>query len=258
MKDYLTQDSITRDLATRFIGHRVILYSKTASTMEIARREAIKGAIEGTVVISNEQSAGRGRLGRLWLSPGGCVAVSVILYPDIAFLPSLIMVASLAVVHTILDITGLQPQIKWPNDVMIGGKKVCGVLVESGVRDGNIDYAIIGIGVNVNLEAAALGELSLPATSLSDELGRGVSRLELVRRLLVEMERLYLSAHSSEAVYREWKDSLETLGRRVRARSGDRVYEGIAESVDKDGSLLLRRLDGSLTRILAGDVTLQN
>lgn len=258
MKDSLTKGSITRDLATRFIGHRVILYSKTASTMEVARREAIQGAIEGTVIISGKQTAGRGRLGRLWLSPRGCVAVSVILYPDIAFLPSLIMVASLAVVHTIVDITGLQPQIKWPNDIMINGKKVCGIMVESGVRDSNIDYTIIGIGINVNLEAAALGELSLPATSLSDELGRGVSRLELVRRLLVEIERLYLSAQSSEAVYREWKDSLETLGRRVHARSGDRLYEGIAESVDKDGSLLLRCPDGELTRILAGDVTLQN
>jgi BirA family biotin operon repressor/biotin-[acetyl-CoA-carboxylase] ligase len=257
VEDSLTSKSITGGLATRFVGQRVVHCSKTASTMEVARKEAIKGTVEGTVVISDVQTAGRGRLGRIWQSPRGCIALSVVLYPDIELLPSLIMVASLAVVHAIADTTVLKSKIKWPNDIMIGGKKVGGVLVESEVRDSDIDYAIIGIGINVNLEASALGELALPATSLSDELGKRLSRLELVRKLLVEIERMYLSAQSSEAIYREWRDSLETLGRRVQARSGDRVYEGVAESVGKDGSLWLRHRDGSLTHILAGDVTLQ-
>ena len=226
--------------------------------MAIARREALAGAVEGTVIIAEEQTAGKGRLERSWVSPRGCIALSVILYPDPSDLPSLVMVASLAVVKAIESVTGQKPQIKWPNDIIINGKKVCGILVESGVCDRNRIYAVIGIGINVNIETDSIGEVLLPATSLSYELGREVSRLELVKRLLVEMERLYLLAQGSGVVYQEWRDSLETLGKRVRASSGDTVYEGIAESVDRDGSLMIRRRDGSLRRFAAGDVTLRD
>ena len=256
MEDDLSEASVTRGLGTSFIGQRVIHHSKVPSTMEVAKREALQGALEGTVVITNEQTAGRGRMKRVWLSPRGCIALSIILYPDIAYLPSLIMVASLAVVHAITAITGLRSRIKWPNDILINGRKVCGILIESGVRDSSIDYAIIGIGINVNLKTTCLTEVSLPATSLSDEMGRDVSCLEIIRRLLVEFEKLYLSVKSGGSVYQEWRDRLETLGKRVQARSGNKVYEGIAESVDKDGSLMLRCSDGSLIKLAAGDVTL--
>ena len=250
--------SVTRDLGTRFIGHRIIHYSKIPSTMEIAKRESLQGALEGTVVIADEQTAGKGRMRRVWLSPKGCIALSIILYPNIAHLSSLIMVSSLAVVHTIAAITGLWSRIKWPNDVLINGKKVCGILIESGVRDSSIAYTVIGIGINVNLKTADSTGISIPATSLSHELGREVSRLEMVRRLLVEIEKLYLSVKSGESIYQEWRDSLETLGKRVHASSGNKVYEGIAESVTEDGSLILRCSDGSLIKLNAGDITLRD
>jgi len=124
MEDNLSKASVTRYLGTSFIGQRIIHYSKIPSTMEVARRETLQGALEGTVVIADEQTAGKGRMRRVWLSPRGCIALSIILHPDIAHLPFLIMVASLAVVHTIKVITGLRSQIKWPNDVLINGKKV--------------------------------------------------------------------------------------------------------------------------------------
>ena len=256
MEDDLSKDSVTRGLETRFIGQGVIYYSKIPSTMEVAKREAQQGAAEGTVVIAGEQTAGKGRIKRVWLSPKGCIALSIILYPKMAYLSSLIMVASLAVVHTIADVTGLRLQIKWPNDVLINSKKVCGILVESGVRDSSIDYAVIGIGINVNLKTADFTGISLPTTSLSDELGRDVSCLEITRRLLVEFEKLYLVVQSGETVYQEWRDSLNKLGKRVHARSGNKVYEGIAESVDEDGSLMLRCSDGKLKKFTAGDITL--
>lgn len=258
MEDDLSEESITRGLETRFVGKRIIYYSKIASTMDVARRKALQGAPEGMVIIAGEQTAGKGRIERVWLSPKGCISLSVILYPKMAYLSSLIMVASLAVVHTIADVTGLRSKIKWPNDVLINGKKVSGILIESGVRGNNIDYAVIGVGINVNLEAACLGNVASPATSLSDELGRNVSHLQLARKLLVEIEQSYLLAQDSKVVYQEWRDSLETLGRKVRASSGDRIYEGIAESIAEDGSLLLRCPNDRLIRILAGDVTLQN
>jgi len=250
--------SITNNLETRFVGQRVIYYPSLASTMEVAKQEALKGAAEGTVIIADEQTAGKGRIKRVWLSPKGSIALSVILYPSVAYLPSLIMLASLAVIHSIEAVTGLKSQVKWPNDVLINGKKVCGVLIESNVRGDIVDYAIIGIGVNVNLRLYDFPEIQPTATSLSDELGRDVSRLDVIRCLLVEIERLYLALPAGGSIYEEWRDSLVTLGRRVQVKSGETIYEGIAESVARDGSLLLRHSDGSLSKIIAGDVTLRD
>ncbi len=249
--------AITGELETRFLGQRVIYYPSLNSTMDVARQEAQQGAAEGTVIIAGEQTAGRGRLKRAWLSPGGSVALSVVLHPDIAYLSSLIMLASLAVVHSIETVTGLKSQIKWPNDVLINGKKVCGILIESDVRGDTVNYVIVGIGINVNLGVADFPDISPIATSLSDELGREVSRVSVIRCLLVEMERLYLDLSAGGSLYEEWRDSLVTLGQKVRAATGDMVYEGRAESVARDGSLLLRGPDGSLTRIVVGDVTLR-
>ncbi len=255
--DSLSAASITSELETRFVGQRVIYYPSLTSTMGVARREAQQEAAEGTVIIADEQTAGRGRLGRVWLSPRGSIALSIILYPSLSHLPSLIMLASLAVVHSIEAVTGLKSQTKWPNDVLVNGRKVCGILIESDVQGNAVNYAIIGIGINANLRLADFPEILPIATSLSDELGRDVSRLSIIRCLLVETERVYLALSAGESIYEEWRDSLVTLGRRVCVKTGEAIYEGVAESVARDGSLLLRGPDGSLTRIVAGDVTLR-
>jgi len=254
----LSPTSITDNLETHFVGQRVIYYPSLTSTMEVARREAQRGAAEGTVIIADEQTVGRGRVRRIWLSPRGNIALSIILYPSIVYLPSLIMLASLAVVYSIESVTGLKAQLKWPNDVLISGRKVCGILIESNVRGGRVDYAIIGIGINVNLKLADFPEFLPVATSLSGELGREVPLIELIRCLLVEIERLYLALPSGESIYQQWRDRLITLGRKVEVRWGKTMYAGVAESVARDGSLLLRRPDGSLTKIVAGDVTLRD
>ena len=254
----LSAAAITENLETRFIGQRVIYYSRLTSTMEIARLEAQRGAAEGTVIVAGEQNEGRGRVSRIWLSPEGNIALSVILYPSLAYLPYLIMIASLAVVRSIKVVTGLESQIKWPNDVLINGRKVCGILIESSVRGSTVDCAIIGIGINVNLRLCDFPGIQQTATSLSDKLGRDVSRLSIIRNLLVDLERRYLALQAGGAIYEEWRDSLVTLGRKVRVKSDESTYEGVAESVAMDGSLLLRRTDGSLARIVAGDVSLCN
>lgn len=258
MEDSLSSAAITDSLETRFIGQRVIYYPRLTSTMEVAKRAAKRGAVEGTVIVADEQTAGKGRIKRIWLSPRGNIALSIILHPGIVYLPVLIMLASLAVVYSIETVTGLKLQIKWPNDVLINGRKVCGILIESDVRGNRVDYAIIGIGINVNLRLADFPDISPIATSLSGELGREVSCLDVIRRLLVEVERLYLTLPSGESLYEPWRDRLVILGRRVRVGWGKTGYEGIAESVARDGSLLLRRPDGSLTTVVAGDVTLRD
>ena len=256
MENSLSPASITNNLDTHFVGQRVIYYPRLTSTMDVAKREAQQGAAEGTIVVADEQTVGKGRLKRGWLSPEGNIALSIILYPSLPYLPFLIMLASLAVVHSIEAVTGLKSQVKWPNDILINGRKVCGILIESEVRGDMVEYVIMGIGVNVNLRLSGFPEILSIATSLCDELGREVSRLSLIQRLLVEIERLYLSLPAGGAVYQEWRDRLVMLGKRVRIKSGKTVYKGIAESVASDGSLLLRQSDGSLTKIVAGDATL--
>lgn len=258
VEDNLSAASISHDLETRFVGQRVIYYPSLTSTMDVAKREARQGASEGTVVITDNQTRGRGRLKRVWLSPRDNIALSVILRPDLSHLPSLIMLASLAVVGTIKTVTGLKSQIKWPNDVLINDKKVSGILIESDLQGSAVNYSIIGIGLNVNLKPADFPEIQSIATSLAHELGKDVSRLSVIRCLLAEIERLYLTLSSGDSIYREWRDNMVTLNKRVRVTSGDTVYEGIAESVARDGSLRLRSANGRLTRIVAGDVTLRD
>lgn len=251
----LSSPSLTVELKTRFIGHKVIYYPRVISTMDIARREARHGAAEGTVIIAGEQTTGRGRLKRQWLSPPGNIALSIILYPHVSFLPCLVMIASLAVVYSLKAVTGLKALIKWPNDILIGGKKVCGILIENELK-GVTACAIIGIGINVNIVPSGLNSASVAATSLKDELNREVVLADVVRQLLVEMERLYLTLPDSEYIYKAWRDKLATLGKKVTVVMGGRVLEGIAASVDEGGALWLRRDDGKLTRIVAGDVNL--
>ena len=257
-KNNLLPASITDNLETRFIGRKVIYYPRLTSTMDIARRKVRQGVAEGTVIMADEQTAGRGRTKRLWLSPRGSIALSIIFYPTMASLPYLVMLASLAAVRSIALVTGLEAQIKWPNDVLIDGKKVCGILIESSVQGNRVAYAIIGIGINVNFRLADFPEILPMATSLSDELGKEVSRADIIRCLLVEIERLYLTLPDGKAIYQAWRDKLVTLGKKVRVTSGKTILEGIAESVDKNGNLLLRQADGSITEIIAGDVTLPN
>jgi BirA family biotin operon repressor/biotin-[acetyl-CoA-carboxylase] ligase len=255
VEDSLSAADITHGLNTSFIGQEVSFYPSLPSTNDMAKGQARQEAKEGTVIIAEEQTAGRGRLGRGWLSPRGSIALSIVLYPPLNYLPSLIMVASLAVANSIEQVTGLKAQLKWPNDVLVNNKKVCGILIESDVRGDRVDYAVMGIGLNANLNPAQFPQIAPLATSLSQELGRDISPRELIRSLLMEAERLYL-ALPGDWVFQQWRDRLVTLGKSVRVSSGEATYSGVAESVASDGSLLLRQPDGNLVKIVAGDVTL--
>jgi BirA family biotin operon repressor/biotin-[acetyl-CoA-carboxylase] ligase len=254
----LTAATVLHGLGTRFIGQRLLVYPAVSSTMDIAREQARRQAPEGTAVVAERQTAGRGRLKRVWQTPEGNIAVSVVLYPPRECLPSLIMLTSLAVLHGIRTATGLACQLKWPNDVLIGGKKVSGILIETQAKTGRLDYAIPGIGINVNMRLADYPELQSTATSLTDETGKPVSRIAVLRHLFTELERLYLDMLAGKPLFPEWRDNLATLGRRVNVTSGDSSIEGTAESVMEDGCLLLRCPDGTLEKITIGDVSLRD
>jgi BirA family biotin operon repressor/biotin-[acetyl-CoA-carboxylase] ligase len=232
----------------------VIYYPSLDSTMEAARREAQWGADAGTIIVTEEQTSGRGRLQRTWISPKGQLAFSIILRPNMDYLPQMIMISSLAVTYAIQKLTGLKPDIKWPNDVLIGEKKVCGILIENDIRKNILKHTVIGIGINVNMNLKDYPEISPIATSLADELGEEVSRAQLLRRVLIELESLYYSLTQEDSILKQWQRHLMTLGMRVYVNMGDKFYDGTAESVNRDGSLMLRQKDGALVKIVAGDV----
>jgi BirA family biotin operon repressor/biotin-[acetyl-CoA-carboxylase] ligase len=242
-------------LTTKFVGRHLYYYHQLPTTMETARELARKGAAEGSVVIAGTQTAGRGRLARTWLSPEGSLAMSIILKPPLKNLPQLVMIASLAVVRAIKQVSGLQTQIKWPNDIMLKGKKVCGILIENEVKEGRVNFAVIGIGININFNPQDFPEIADIATSLSHEAGTEISHIDLAGTLLDELERLYLAAQDGAPVHREWQQNMETLGRRIKVDTGKTVEHGLAETVTENGNLLLRHADGSLIEIVAGDVT---
>jgi BirA family biotin operon repressor/biotin-[acetyl-CoA-carboxylase] ligase len=185
--------------------------------------------------------------------------MSLLLCPRLAPMQAqrLTMICSLATVEAIGRVSGLRAEIKWPNDIQIAGKKVGGVLTELGLSARQLDYAIVGIGLNVNLDVVALPELMTPATSLMTEAGRPVSRLDLLMALLEEAEMRYDRLQEGWSPHAEWREHLATLGQPVRAGTPEEVIEGVAEDVDADGALLVRIHDGTLRRVLVGDVTLR-
>lgn len=253
----LTPGMITDGLNTHLIGQNMLVFPSVSSTMDIARKEAMNNAPEGTAILAERQTAGRGRLKRTWHTPEGNIAVSVILYPAKFYLNSLIMLASLAVLHSINTITGLTCKLKWPNDVLIHEKKVCGILIETRTQIDRLQYAVFGIGINTNMTIYNHPELKGIATSLYDEIGKPISRIQLLQQLFIELERLYFDMISGKSLFPEWRSNLVTTGKQVRVQSGDSIFNGIAESVNEDGSLLLRSDNGSLTRITIGDVSLR-
>jgi BirA family biotin operon repressor/biotin-[acetyl-CoA-carboxylase] ligase len=208
------------------------------------------------VVVVGEQTGGRGRRQRVWQSPPGSISLSIVLRPEVAQLPELIMLASLAVARAVREVTGLSPQLKWPNDILLDGKKVCGILVESEIK-GRLAQAVIGIGINVNNPAPVLAERTAPVTSLATAAGKPQPLLELVRRLLAAADDLYDRLHSGGSLYEMWRDSLITLGQEVRVTSDEGELVGVAEAVDRDGSLWVRDGAGTRHRVIASDVSLR-
>ncbi len=247
-------------LYTRVVGRRIMFFQNLGSTMDEADRHGAAGVVDGTVVVAETQQASRGRFGRTWVSQPGNLYFSVVFYPNLKALPLLSPLAGVAVVRAIAKTTGLRPRIKWPNDVLVGGKKVAGILVESVISGEEVRYAVLGIGVNVALDPEALGELSATATSLNAAAAREVSREDLLRRLLQELDGLYLALRKGESPIEEWRGLLDTLGCRIIASAGREspagIAEGLAEGVDDLGNLQLRLDDGQLVTLTTGDVTL--
>jgi BirA family biotin operon repressor/biotin-[acetyl-CoA-carboxylase] ligase len=237
------------------VGSRIVWHEETESTNDDARLAAEADEPEGLVVIADLQTAGRGRMSRTWTSPPGKdILFSVLLRPDAADLRRMPLVAGLAVARTLDSLTDEPISLKWPNDVRAAGRKISGSLVESGSSDSGY-YAILGTGVNVNLDAAAHPEIATIATSLRTLNGRAASRREVMRKLLSEMDRIYASPERMATLVSDWSARLETIGQEIDVRWGDDLLHGVAEGVDDTGRLLLRDGAGEVHRLEAGEVT---
>ena len=258
MSGNLVSATLRRGLFTRVVGKRLLFFQELSSTMDEAARQAESGADEGTVVIAESQTAGRGRQGRNWVSSEGNLYLSVLFRPTLDALPMISILAGVATVRAVRSCTGTDPKVKWPNDVTLGGKKVSGNLVESVVQGGRVSYAVLGIGINIGLDIESLGDIRDSTASLNNAVGRPVSREDVLRQLLHDLDGLYQQVMQGGTVLPEWRPMLETLGQRVRAHGGSASYTGLAEGVDEVGNLQLRLDSGELVTLTAGDVSLSH
>jgi BirA family biotin operon repressor/biotin-[acetyl-CoA-carboxylase] ligase len=256
MTDGFSSAKLEESLETETIGRCVLHLPSVSSTMDAARAEAEDGAPHGLIVVADRQTRGQGRLGRAWISPPGNLYVTIVLRPESGNTRALAMIAPLATCEAMEETADVRACIKWPNDILIEGRKVAGVLIDVRLGLDAVDYALVGIGVNVALDPSDHPEIHETATSLEGESGNEIPVETLLASLLNHFESLYLAAHNDEAVYDAWRARLTTLGCHVNVRFGDYVEEGVAEDVDGEGNLLLRRFDGSVVALSAGDVTL--
>jgi BirA family transcriptional regulator, biotin operon repressor / biotin---[acetyl-CoA-carboxylase] ligase len=250
-------ETLRHGLYTRLVGRRITSFQWLDSTMDEAARQAAAGVEEGAVVLAETQTGSRGRLGRSWVSQPGNLYVSILFYPSLAQLPFIAMLGGVAVARAIRKAGGGQPRLKWPNDVMLGGKKVAGILVETAAVGGRVQHAILGIGVNVALDVEKFPDIAGFATSLNSASGGEVPREDLLRHLLHAVDALYLALGRGQSPLQQWKELLETLGQRVQVSAYGESYAGLAEDIDDAGNLLLGRDDGQLVTLTAGDVSLQ-
>lgn len=258
--DRLYPEEIHYGLKTDFIGRKVYYYERVNSTNEVAKELAGNGALDGSLVIAEEQTAGRGRLGRSWFSSyAEGICCSIILYPPVHPVDAipLTMLSAVAVARAIQN-EGIKIGIKWPNDILIEGKKVCGILTEMNAEMERVNYLVVGMGINVNVETFP-EEIINEAASLKTYTGRKVSRIKLLHVMLNEMEQLYSIwlKHGFKPVLQLWRDMCMMLNCPVRISGMGEVIEGWSEDVDESGKLILRLPDGSIKRLIAGEVSLR-
>ncbi|MBI3595813.1 MAG: biotin--[acetyl-CoA-carboxylase] ligase [Nitrospirae bacterium] len=256
----LTPDAIRSGLKTERLGQTLHVYDRTESTNSTAHALAKKGAPEGTVVLANTQTRGRGRMGRHWISPPDVnLYFSIILRPvgDPQRVGLWTLAAANAVAQAIEQTVGLPARLKWPNDLLIHHKKVAGLLLESVVQKGQIRYLVLGIGVNVNLLCEALPKtLRNSISSLRQESGRVVDRIRLLQRILETLEIQYRSfqVEPPGKILNAYTARSETLGRSVRVQDQGHEWTGIAEGLTPEGALILRRRDREEVIIRSDDV----
>jgi len=255
--DRLIPEEIRSGLRTKSLGKKVIAYESLDSTNNTAYELAEKGGKEGTVVIAENQKKGKGRQGRRWTSPKGGIYLSCILKPEIEprEVAKITLVTAVAVCNAIREIVDVTAMIKWPNDIVIDKKKVCGILTEMKAEQDKVNFVIVGIGVNVDM---ASSQLPKGATSLARESHNKVTKVAVTQSILENLEGQIelFNEDGFNKIRDKWRDYSATLGHQVKVNCHNEKIEGQALDVDKDGALVVRLDSGIQRRILSGDVVI--
>jgi BirA family biotin operon repressor/biotin-[acetyl-CoA-carboxylase] ligase len=255
-------EKIMSMLETKFVGREIHYFQKLSSTNTVAKEHAERGAKEGIVIVAETQTQGHGRLNRPWISPKGGVWLSIILRTKIAVegAPKITLITSVAVAKTLHCLYGLTTGIKWPNDVLIDGKKVCGILTEGSTSGKNVNFIVVGIGINANFNLKALPDnLRITATTLKEVLGKQVDREKLICVLLKEFEercRLFKEKKLGRLLG-EWREMAGFLGKKIEVTSFEENWLGRAIDVDEGGALIVELENSERKRVLSGDVTVR-
>ncbi|MCG3176082.1 MAG: Bifunctional ligase/repressor BirA [Candidatus Omnitrophica bacterium] len=240
----------------RTVGSRILCYEELDSTNSTAFALAEKGCADGTCVLAEHQKGGKGRLGRTWSSPKAQnLLLSVVLRPRMSPMdaPRLTLASAVCVVRAIKRLTGLDPRIKWPNDLLLGDRKLCGILTEMSAETDRVAFVVVGIGLNVNSDPDRLPE---GAVSLAAALGHAVRRAPLAAAILEELDKAYADLREGRfgGLAEAWEEHSATTGRRVTAHLPGRTLHGSAQGIDADGALWIRTDSGLQERVLTGDV----
>lgn len=260
--DVLTKSEIASRLQTKWAGRNLYCFSEVDSTNIVAKKKAEEGEAHGTLIVADRQTAGRGRRGRSWESPSGTTILLTLLLkpeftPDKASMLTLVM--AMATTRAISEVSGLSCKIKWPNDIVINGKKVCGILTEMSAELDYIHYVVIGAGVNVNLKKIP-EEIKETATSVNIEKGENLSRAAMVERMMYYFELYYeqfLETEDLSNMLEDYNQCLVNREREVRVLDPKGEYNGIAKGINKEGELLVVKEDGTMANVYAGEVSVR-
>jgi BirA family biotin operon repressor/biotin-[acetyl-CoA-carboxylase] ligase len=254
--DKIDPEMLQGILKTSLIGNDIRYYSELESTNNTAR-EIAKGVPEGTVIIAETQKNGRGRMGTKWQSAPGGIWLSLVLHPSIPLenLSKITLVAGIAVTNALRGI-GVDARIKWPNDVLVNGKKICGILTEVSAEIGKVDYVVLGIGVNVNVKLSGLkDEIRRNSTSIANETGKPIDRTSFLAFLLYELEQQYIRFKTRQfaEIVDEWINLSDTIGRNVKLMTPTMLIEGKAVGITEKGALVVLDKNNKKHEIIAGN-----
>lgn len=251
---------IQYNLNTKFIGKKIYHYETTESTQDIGWQLGFKKLPEGTLIVSEIQRKGRGRLRRNWASPKGGLYLSLLLKPTFITpnrISQIILLSGLSCIHAIKEGTGIECSLKWPNDIFLDNKKVGGILCELNAESDRVNFVVVGIGININIDQKTLPPKT---SSLGIEKNSKINRVKLLKAILENIEKYYISLKNGgfSSIRQEWEKFCFILGKRVKVKIQLKEIEGQAEGIDKMGRLILRKNMTHIEKIFSGDVVKVN
>ncbi|MBQ9024980.1 MAG: biotin--[Methanobrevibacter sp.] len=262
--EYIRREEIVKDLDTEFIGNELYIFKEVMSTNTVAKFLSENGCENGCVIISEKQSDAKGRLGKSWESPLGGIWLSIVLKTQVEHskLPMITLATGVAVQKTLEKAGITNAEIKWPNDIMINGKKVSGILTEAITKFNTIENIIVGVGIDANFDVNVLSkELQEGSTTLDIELGHRVDENEIIRIFLEEFEKITLMFNDGEfeQILKEWRKNSYSIGKIVEVREPfNKSYDGYVLGISREGALVVEKIDGTLEKVISGECIIKN